>query len=174
MKLTFTGKQIELTDALKEITLKKFEKLDKFFQGNIEGKVVFSTVKNSKIFEATIFLPNTILRAEESTTDMYTSIDLVLERLERQIRKNKTRLQKKYHSQETIRFENIKEEIEEEQSSVVKVKKMDFGFMSEEEAILQMELLNHNFFVFRNSQTEDVNVLYKRKDGNYGLIVSDK
>lgn len=173
MKLTFTGKNIEVTDALKEITLKKFEKLDKFFQNDIEGKVTLSSVKNSKIFEATIFLPNTILRAEESTNDMYTSIDMVLDRLERQIRKNKTRLQKRYQSQETIRFENIKETIEEEPASIVRVKKFDVGFMSEEEAILQMELLHHNFFVFKNSQTEEVNVLYKRKDGNYGIIIAE-
>lgn len=173
MKLTFTGKNIEVTDALREITSKKFEKLDKFFQRDIEGKVTFSSVKNSKIFEATIFLPNTILRAEESTTDMYTSIDLVLDRLERQIKKHKTKLQKKYQSQETIRFENIKEELEDEPASIVRVKKIDIGFMSEEEAMLQMELLNHNFFVFKNSETDEVNVLYKRKDGNYGVIVAE-
>ena len=90
MKLQFIGKNIEITDALKEITAKKFEKLDKFFSKDIEGKVTFSSVKNDKIFEATIYLPNsTILRAEESTSDMYTSIDIVLDNLERQIRKYK-------------------------------------------------------------------------------------
>ena len=83
MKLQFIGKNIEITDALKEITAKKFEKLDKFFSKDIEGKVTFSSVKNDKIFEATIYLPNsTILRAEESTSDMYTSIDIVLDNLE--------------------------------------------------------------------------------------------
>ena len=149
MKLQFIGKNIEITDALKEITAKKFEKLDKFFSKDIEGKVTFSSVKNDKIFEATIYLPNsTILRAEESTSDMYTSIDIVLDNLERQIRKNKTKLQKKYQALETIRFEKISEPVEEEEPKIVRVKNFDVATMSEEEAILQIELLNHDFFIF--------------------------
>ena len=174
MKLQFIGKNIEITDALKEITAKKFEKLDKFFSKDIEGKVTFSSVKNDKIFEATIYLPNsTILRAEESTNDMYTSIDIVLDNLERQIRKNKTKLQKKYQALETIRFEKIAEPLEEEESKIVRIKKFDVATMSEEEAILQIELLNHDFFIFKNAKDYKTNVLYKRKDGNYGLIIAD-
>ena len=174
MKLQFIGKNIEITDALKEITAKKFEKLDKFFSKDIEGKVTFSSVKNDKIFEATIYLPNsTILRAEESTSDMYTSIDIVLDNLERQIRKNKTKLQKKYQALETIRFEKIAEPLEEEESKIVRIKKFDVATMSEEEAILQIELLNHDFFIFKNAKDYKTNVLYKRKDGNYGLIIAD-
>ena len=174
MKLQFIGKNIEITDALKEITAKKFEKLDKFFSKDIEGKVTFSSVKNDKIFEATIYLPNsTILRAEESTNDMYTSIDIVLDNLERQIRKNKTKLQKKYQALETIRFEKIAEPLEEEESKIVRVKNFDVATMSEEEAILQIELLNHDFFIFKNAKDSKTNVLYKRKDGNYGLIIAD-
>ena len=171
MKLQFIGKNIEITDALKEITAKKFEKLDKFFSKDIEGKVTFSSVKNDKIFEATIYLPNsTILRAEESTSDMYTSIDIVLDNLERQIRKNKTKLQKKYQALETIRFEKIAEPLEEEESKIVRVKNFDVATMSEEEAILQIELLNHDFFIFKNAKDSKTNVLYKRKDGKYGII----
>lgn len=174
MKLQFIGKNIEITDALKEITAKKFEKLDKFFSKDIEGKVTFSSVKNDKIFEATIYLPNsTILRAEESTSDMYTSIDIVLDNLERQIRKNKTKLQKKYQALETIRFEKISEPVEEEEPKIVRVKNFDVSTMSEEEAILQIELLNHDFFIFKNAKDSKTNVLYKRKDGNYGLIIAD-
>ena len=174
MKLQFVGKNIEITDALKEITAKKFEKLDKFFSKDIEGKVTFSSVKNDKIFEATIYLPNsTILRAEESTSDMYTSIDIVLDNLERQIRKNKTKLQKKYQALETIRFEKISEPVEEEEPKIVRVKNFDVATMSEEEAILQIELLNHDFFIFKNAKDSKTNVLYKRKDGNYGLIIAD-
>ena len=174
MKLQFIGKNIEITDALKEITAKKFEKLDKFFSKDIEGKVTFSSVKNDKIFEATIYLPNsTILRAEESTSDMYTSIDIVLDNLERQIRKNKTKLQKKYQALETIRFEKISEPVEEEEPKIVRVKNCDVATMSEEEAILQIELLNHDFFIFKNAKDSKTNVLYKRKDGNYGLIIAD-
>ena len=174
MKLQFIGKNIEITAALKEITAKKFEKLDKFFSKDIEGKVTFSSVKNDKIFEATIYLPNsTILRAEESTSDMYTSIDIVLDNLERQIRKNKTKLQKKYQALETIRFEKISEPVEEEEPKIVRVKNFDVATMSEEEAILQIELLNHDFFIFKNAKNSKTNVLYKRKDGNYGLIIAD-
>ena len=174
MKLQFIGKNIEITDALKEITAKKFEKLDKFFSKDIEGKVTFSSVKNDKIFEATIYLPNsTILRAEESTSDMYTSIDIVLDNLERQIRKNKTKLQKKYQALETIRFEKISEPVEEEEPKIVRVTNFDVATMSEEEAILQIELLNHDFFIFKNAKDSKTNVLYKRKDGNYGLIIAD-
>ena len=174
MKLQFIGKNIEITDALKEITAKKFEKLDKFFSKDIEGKVTFSSVKNDKIFEATIYLPNsTILRAEESTNDMYNSIDIVLDNLERQIRKNKTKLQKKYQALETIRFEKISEPVEEEEPKIVRVKNFDVATMSEEEAILQIELLNHDFFIFKNAKDSKTNVLYKRKDGNYGLIIAD-
>ena len=174
MKLQFIGKNIEITDALKEITAKKFEKLGKFFSKDIEGKVTFSSVKNDKIFEATIYLPNsTILRAEESTSDMYTSIDIVLDNLERQIRKNKTKLQKKYQALETIRFEKISEPVEEEEPKIVRVKNFDVATMSEEEAILQIELLNHDFFIFKNAKDSKTNVLYKRKDGNYGLIIAD-
>ena len=174
MKLQFIGKNIEITDALKEITAKKFEKLDKFFSKDIEGKVTFSSVKNDKIFEATIYLPNsTILRAEESTSDMYTSIDIVLDNLERQIRKNKTKLQKKYQALDTIRFEKISEPVAEEEPKIVRDKNFDVATMSEEEAILQIELLNHDFFIFKNAKDSKTNVLYKRKDGNYGLIIAD-
>ncbi|MCI5997426.1 MAG: ribosome-associated translation inhibitor RaiA [Peptoniphilaceae bacterium] len=175
MKLKFTGKNIEVTDALKEVTLKKFEKLNKFFSEDIEGKVSYSVIKNDRIFEATIYLPNsTILRAEESTPDMYTSIDCVLDSLERQIRKNKTKLQRKYQALETIRFEKIADNVEDEEpAKIVKVKNFDVAMMSEEEAILQMELLNHNFFVFKDAKDAKVNILYKRKDGHYGLIVVD-
>lgn len=105
---------------------------------------------------------------------MYTSIDCVLDSLERQIRKNKTKLQRKYQALETIRFEKIADNVEDEEpAKIVKVKNFDVAMMSEEEAILQMELLNHNFFVFKDAKDAKVNILYKRKDGHYGLIVVD-
>ena len=119
------------------------------------------------------FIYQTVHRAEESTNDMYTSIDIVLDNLERQIRKNKTKLQKKYQALETIRFEKIAEPLEEEESKIVRVKNFDVSTMSEEEAILQIELLNHDFFIFKNAKDYKTNVLYKRKDGNYGLIIAD-
>lgn len=171
MKLNFTGKNMEVTEALKDVTDKKFGKLEKYFQENIEGDVVFSTEKNRQIIEVTINLPGTILRAEEASDDMYAAIDKSVDVLERQIRKHKTKLQRRYNNGETIRFENVMPlEEEDDRPKVVKVKRFDMKPMSVEEAILQMELLRHNFFVFMNADSDDLNVLYKRKDGNYGLI----
>jgi len=171
MKLNFTGKNMDVTEALKDVTNKKLGKLGKYFQEDIQGDVVFSTEKNRQIIEVTINLPGTILRAEESSDDMYVAIDKAIDVLERQIRKHKTKLQRRYNNGETIRFENIAPlEVEEEGPKIVKTKRFDMKPMSVEESILQMELLRHNFFVFLNAETDDLNVLYKRKDGNYGLI----
>lgn len=173
MKLSFTGKNMEVTEALKDITQKKLGRLDKYFQKDVEGNVIFSVERNWKVLEITINLPGTILRAEESSDDMYTSIDRAVDVLERQIRKYKTKLQKRYQAGETIRFENVmplKDEIEEDKPKIVRTKKFGMKPMSAEEAVLQMELLRHSFFVFMNSDTEEVSVVYKRKDGNYGLI----
>lgn len=173
MIMKYTGKNMEVTDALKEVTEKKMSKLDKYFQKDIEGNVTFSTQKNRKIIEVTINLPGTIIRAEESSDDMYASIDKAVDVLERQIRKYKTRLQKRFQNGETIRFENVmplSKENEIDRPKLVKRKKFGLKPMSYEEAILQMELLRHNFFVFMDADTEDVNVVYKRQDGDYGLI----
>ncbi len=171
MKLNFTGKNIEVTEALKDVTEKKLGKLDKYFQGDVEGNVVYSVERNRKIIEITINLPGTILRAEEYSDDMYAAIDKAVDILERQIRKHKTKLQRRYINGETIRFENIEPlQEEEDKPKVVRTKRFDMKPMSVEEAILQMELLRHNFFVFMNADSDDINVLYKRKDGNYGLI----
>ncbi|MGM0397010.1 MAG: ribosome hibernation-promoting factor, HPF/YfiA family [Bacillota bacterium] len=174
MKMNYTGKNMEVTDALRDVTEKKLSKLEKYFQSDISGNVTFSTEKNRKIIEVTINLPGTILRAEESSDDMYASIDRTVDILERQVRKHKTKLQKRYRNNETIRFDNVpsltKAEEEEEVPKLVKRKRFGLKPMSAEEAILQMELLRHNFFVFMDAETEDVTVVYKRKDGNYGLI----
>ena len=173
MKIKITGKNMDITDALKEITFKKIGRLDKYFQGDVDTNVTFSVEKNRQIIEVTINLPGTILRAEEYSDDMYTSIDKAVDVLERQIRKYKTKLQKRYKNGETIRFENIEpmpKPKEEDIPKLVKVKRFAMKPMDAEEAILQMELLRHNFFVFMNGETDEVNVVYKRKDGNYGLI----
>ncbi len=172
MKIIFTGKNMEVTEALKNVTRKKLGKLDKYFEKDVEADVTFSIERNRQITEVTINLPGTILRAEEATDDMYVTIDKVVDILERQIRKHKTKLQKRYQNGKTIRFENITPltQEEDEKPKVVRMKKFDMKPMNVEEAILQMELLRHNFFMFMNAETDDINVLYKRKDGNYGLI----
>nr|WP_300006025.1 ribosome-associated translation inhibitor RaiA [Tissierella sp.] len=173
MNIQFVGKNVEVTDALREVTEKKLNKLEKYFQESIEGNVTFSTQKNNKTIEVTINIPGTIIRAEETSDDMYASIDKSVDVLERQIRKYKTKLQKKYKENQTIRFENVlplQEDEEDDKPNIVRTKKFSVKPMNSEEAILQMELLGHNFFVYRDGETNDIGVIYKRKDGNYGLI----
>lgn len=178
MLLEFVGKNIELTDALKKQAEKKLSKLDRYFHEEIKGKITFSTLKGSKTAEVTIFLPGTILRSEETTDDMYASIDRAVDVLERQVRKYKTRLKKRYQNNDTIRFDNFEQTLpgkgdEGADAQIIKRKQFDLKPMSAEEAILQMELLNHNFFIFLDGDTGKVSVLYKRKDGNYGQIEVD-
>ncbi len=173
MKMNYTGKNMDVTDALRDVTEKKLSKLDKYFQTDVTGNVTFGTEKNRKTIEVTINLPGTILRAEESSDDMYASIDKAVDILERQIRRYKTKLQNRYKNGETIRFENVPSPTKEEEDDkprLVRIKRFGLKPMSTDEAILQMELLRHNFFVFMDAETEEVSVVYKRKDGNYGLI----
>lgn len=173
MRVTVIGKNIDITPALKEIVEKKISKLDKYFQPEVSARATLTVQKNSQIFEVTIPFNGIILRCEESTDDMYKSIDLVEAKLERQIRKQRTKLQKRSH--ESLRFGGFDEVASEEDddAEVVKVKKFNIKPMSTEEAMLQMELVHHNFFVFKDCDTNNVNVIYKRKDGNYGLLEPD-
>ena len=117
-------------------------------------------------------MPGTILRAEDTSDDMYASIDATIDILERQIRKYKTKLKKRYQDPKTIRFENIESLSEEEtdESKIVKRKTFTLKPMMEEEAEMQMDLLNHNFFIYLNAETEEIDLLYRRNDGNLGLI----
>lgn len=172
MKVTVIAKNIELTQALKEIVQKKISKLEKYFEVEVEAKATLSIQKNRQIIEVTIPFNGAILRSEESTDDMYKSIDLVEDKLERQIRKQKTRLSRKNNG--ALKFAALNdskvESNEDDEGSLVKVKKFGVKPMDSEEAILQMDLLGHNFFVYQDSESSKVNVVYKRKDGNYGLL----
>ncbi|WP_057976811.1 ribosome hibernation-promoting factor, HPF/YfiA family [Caloramator mitchellensis] len=174
MKFMITGKNIMLTDALKDTVEKKLGKLERYFSPEQEAHVFLSVQKNKQIIEVTIPFNGMILRGEESTGDMYSSIDNVVEKIERQIIKQKTKLQKRVHNGETLRFLDIPEyrdrDVDEEEGKIVKRKRFSVKPMDLEEAMLEMELLGHSFFVFRNADTEEVNVIYKRKDGNYGII----
>lgn len=173
MKISIYAKNIQLTDALREATIKKIKRLDKFFQQDIEAKVVLGIEKKLHKVEVTIPFNGRIVRVEESSDDMYNAIDDAVESLEQQIRKYKTRLQNKKHASTSIKFENVEPlDIDEEEPEfkVVKTKRFAIKPMNIEEAILQMEMLKHNFFVFLNADSEEVNVVYKRKDENYGLI----
>ncbi len=172
MRVNISGKNMEVTNALRNTTEKKLIKLEKYFQKDVDVNATLSVEKNRQIIEVTIPIAGAILRAEEWTNDMYTSIDKAVDALERQIRKHKTKLQKRNHNGKTIRFENVPmfEEKDNHEPKIVKTKKFAMKPMDEEEAVLQMELLGHSFFVFTNGKTDEINVVYKRKDGNYGLI----
>ncbi len=177
---TFTvrGKNIEITPSLKEYVEKRVGKVSKYFDNVGEITVLLTVSKGRHIVEVTVPVPGGILlRGEEATMDMYTSIDLVVEKLERQIHKQKTKLAKRFRSNgfkaEEIpesKMPDVREEGEE--YTVVKTKRFVVKPMDVQEAIMQMNLINHNFFVFRDSATEEVNVVYRRTDGNYGLIES--
>jgi putative sigma-54 modulation protein len=171
MKVNIYGKNMQLTDALKEATIKKVKRLDKFFQQDVEAKVVLSIERKDQKVEVTIPFNGRIARVEEASDDMYNSIDEAVESLEQQLRKYKTKLQDKRQSSGSINFDNF-EPLDEEpdEFKVVKTKKFAIKPMNIEEALLQMDLLKHNFFVFLNADSEEVNVVYKRKDNNYGLI----
>ncbi len=172
MKVIVTGRNLVITDAIREQVEKKLDKFDKYFKSDVEAHATFSTQKNKHIVELTIPLKNdTIFRAESRTEDMYGSIDEAIEKISRQMRKHKTKIEKRFHDQESIRFEAIPENTEQYQdSSIVKTKRFGIKPMMPEEAVLQMDLLGHDFFVFLNGETDDVNVVYRRKDGDFGLI----
>lgn len=172
MKFIVSGKNIEVTEALKEKAMKKVGKLEKFFHEDVEVHITMSVQKNRQIIEVTIPLKGGMLRAQGENGDMYASIDKVVDSLERQIRRNKTKMEKKFH-ENALRFDNFRHEDHEEEEhnySVVRSKKFAIKPMTIEEAILQMNLLGHEFFMFSNAETQESNVVYRRKDGNYGLI----
>lgn len=175
MRIIVSGKNVEVTDGLRNVIESKLSKLEKYFNKEVEAKATLSVEKSRQIIEVTIPINGSILRAEETTDDMYTSIDKVVDKLTRQLRKHKTKMENRNSKFDTIRFENIPYLNEEDSSEakIVKTKRFPLKPMSAEEAVLQMELLGHNFFVYTNGETEEINVVYKRKDGNYGLIEPD-
>lgn len=170
MRISITGKNIEVSEYLKDLAVKKMTKLDRYFPSDTVAQVTMAVEKNRHIVEVTIPYAGGIIRGEEVTGDMYASIDNVIAKLERQIIRHRTKLEK------NLKAEAFNEPMpeyfddEDEGPKVVKVKRFSIKPMSEEEAILQMDLLGHSFFVFTNAETDDINVLYRRKDGNLGLI----
>jgi putative sigma-54 modulation protein len=171
MKFIISGKNVEVTDALRQRCIKKLGKLEKFFSPDTDVHVTLSVQKNRQIVEVTIHFNGSVLRAEVENDDMYAAIDKSVDVLEGQIRKNKTRLQKKLHEYAFRNEEKVEDSNEiEEEYKVVRTKRFTIKPMDIEEAILQMNLLGHEFFVFINADTNKVNVVYKRKNGDYGLI----
>lgn len=174
MKFNVRGEKLVVTDAIKDYIETKIGKLDKYFkEDSITANVLLKIRGNEQIIEVTIPTDNFILRSEEEHEDMYAAIDLVLDKLERQIRKNKTKLKKKNINNKYKEFNfdfELQTEDEEEANTIVKRKNIEMKPMDEEEAILEMELLGHSFFVYKDMHSNELCVLYKRKDGNYGVI----
>ena len=174
MKYNIRGDKMVVTDAIKNYTMEKLDRLNKYFNDEDMTANVLTKIRgNKQIVEVTIPTDKFILRSEESNDDLYAAIDLVSDKLERQIRKNKTKLKKQNKVNNKYEYLNFDYEVkdnEEENNKIVKRKKFDTKPMDEEEAILEMELLGHSFFVYKDMHTDNVNVLYKRDDGNYGII----
>ena len=177
MKFTFTEKRMDATPAMKEYAEKKISKIDKYFKTESEAFVTFSTERGRYIAEVTIKNNGMFYRVKETTSDMCASIDSAVASIERQIRKNKTRLEKRLR---TDAFERevqipVDDEAEDEELRIVRNKRFSIQPMSVQEAILQMNLLEQSFYAFRNADEGDVfAVVYKRKDGEYGLIMDAK
>ena len=175
MKMNFTARQMKVYEAVKKTAEKKLAKFDKFFDDGAEMDVTFSMPKNLEKVEITIYASGMMFRAEEAAETFATAIDRACEALERQIRKNKTRLQKRIKDEGYAIVDEEYPYLDEEEILLddVKVKAFSFKPMSLEEAILQMNLIGHEFFAFTDQDSGKVGVVYKRKDGNYGLIIPE-
>ena len=171
MKFIITGKNIEVTAGLRSAVEEKIGKLDKYFSEEVTANVTLSVEKERQKIEVTIPIKGNIIRAEEVSNDMYVSIDLVEEIIERQMRRYKTRLVNAKQAAAEFSKIYIEDDYEDEPDvKIVRTKKFGVKPMNPEEACVQMELLQHNFYVFLNSETDEVNVVYKRKNNTYGLI----
>lgn len=171
MKFIISGKNIEVTEGLRAAVEDKIGKLEKYFTSDTEVHVTMSVEKERQKIEVTIPVKGNIIRSEQVSNDMYVSIDLVEEIIERQLKKYKTKLVDKKQSAGFFSQDYIeKDYMDEEEIKIVRTKKFDIKPMYPEDACIQMELLGHNFFVFCNAETDEVNVVYKRKGNTYGLI----
>lgn len=171
MKFIISGKNIEVTEGLRAAVEDKIGKLEKYFTSDTEVHVTMSVEKERQKIEVTIPVKGNIIRSEQVSNDMYVSIDLVEEIIERQLKKYKNKLVDKKQAAAFFRQDFIeKDYMDEEEIKIVRSKKFDIKPMYPEDACIQMELLGHNFFVFCNAETDEVNVVYKRKGNTYGLI----
>ena len=175
IRVVVKGKNLEVTHALRNYAEKKVAKLGKFLSSHHEAsaEVMLRTERGIHIAEVTLSVAGLILRGEGKTPDMYTSIDSCVERIERQFNKYKTRIQRRLQGPKIGELAPVDYEVDEGQAlepQIVRIKRFPVKPMDVEEAIMQMELLGHDFYVFVNSSTEEANVVYKRRDGNYGII----
>ncbi|MCA0971589.1 ribosome-associated translation inhibitor RaiA [Halobacillus litoralis] len=183
LQYTIRGENLEVTDSIKEYVEKKVGKLERYFDTppSSEVHVNLSVYNDEQTIEVTIPMKNLLLRAEEHNSDLYAAIDLVVDKLERQIRKHKTKVNRKFRQEGAPKYVFAELEREAQQATepetdsdfdvqIVKTKRFDLKPMDSEEAALQMDMLGHNFFVFTNANTDETNIVYKRRDGRYGLI----
>lgn len=173
MKVLVKGKNLEISEALREYAEKKVSKIAKFFTSTspLAAQITMSTERGANIVDVTIQVKDLLLRGEEKTNDMYASVDGAVDKIERQISKFKTKINRRLHLNNGAPAEpgtGAEEGMEE--PKVVRTKRFAIKPMSVDEAVMQMDLLGHDFYVFSNAETEEVNVVYRRKDGNFGLI----
>lgn len=177
MKFNIIGRNINVSEKTKAHIEKKFGKLSKFFADDATANVTLSNRKDDYTIEVTIPIKNSIIRAEETSGDLYVSIDLVEEIIERQIKRHRTKLIDKTQNADafSVLFEDDNDSSleDEDELRIEKIKKFDFKPMSPEEACLQMDLIGHNFFVFKDDRTNETCVVYKRKNKGYGLIIPE-
>ncbi len=170
MKYTISGKNITVTDGLKDNIIEKIGKLERYFSEDTEAQITLSVQKNRQKIEVTIPVKGGLIRAEETSTDMYTSIDLVEETIERQLKRYRKKLTDHHNAGQFSSSFADEAADEDDGIQIVRTKKFGIKPMDPEEACLQMELLGHSFYVFSNSETDEINVVYKRKNGTFGLI----
>ncbi len=171
MRITLSGKNIEVTEGLRQAVEDKLSKLERYFTPETDIIVTLSVEKERQKIEVTIPVKGNIIRSEQVSNDMYVSIDLVEEVIERQLKKYKNKIIDQKQAAPNFQKEYIDKEVDEDEDiKIIRTKRFDIKPMYPEDACVQMELLAHNFFVFKNAETEEVNVVYKRKGNTYGLI----
>ena len=175
MNITISGKQMDLTDGIKQAIEEKLGRLDFYLHPETEVRVTVSAKKSRQKVEVTIIpISGPIIRAEDIEENLYASIDVVYDKLNKQLRRYKDKLQDKHQDNKSIRYEQIDQDDEEDDEeisiTIERNKKFNMKPMSAEEAILQMELIEHEFYMFRNVDTDEISTVYKRKNGGYGLI----
>ena len=171
MRITITGKNLTVTEDLKNRIEKKLGKMDCYFRQEVDATVRLTQEKNLRyIAEITITVGGIMLRAEETSDDIIKSADRAVDKIERQIRRHRTKLEKRLHEEVVIQAEETENSVEEESQELVRVKRFEMKPMTVEDAILQMDMLGHSFFLFQNSETGITSVVYRRNDGNIGML----
>ena len=171
MRITITGKNLTVTEDLKNRIEKKLGKMDRYFRQEVDATVRLTQEKNLRyIAEITITVGGIMLRAEETSDDIIKSADRAVDKIERQIRRHRTRLEKNLHEEIIVQPEEQEAPIEQESQQLVRVKRFAMKPMTVEDAILQMDMLGHSFFLFSNAETGIVSVVYRRNDGNIGML----